>query len=79
MTTQVVERAGILMRVDYVITNDEMQFNDVRVLDADYRPCGPNLVPLLDPMLVLHEGAPFGSKSAKAERFLSTVLTEIQQ
>lgn len=83
MHTQVIERSGVMLQVEFVppVSADEViSFNSIRVLDGDYRPCGPNLVQLLDPLLVLspeHEGAQPGDTGVVAERLLSTLIDEV--
>lgn len=83
MHTQVVERAGVMLQVEFVppaSPEETITFYNIRVLDGDYRPCGPNLVQLLDPLLVLSsesEGAQPGDCGVVAERLLSTLIDEV--
>lgn len=82
MSQQVVERAGILLRVEFAKgppPNDEVTFSSIHVLDENYRACGPNLVPLLDPMLVLCDNSAEPGDSPMAERLLSTFIDEVKK
>lgn len=56
---------------------DQITFSSIRVLDENYRPCGPNLVQLLDPMLVLCDDTARPGDSPLAERLLSTFINEV--
>jgi hypothetical protein len=78
LQTQIVEHAGVLLWVEYDDVSPPT-FNTVRVLDGEYRPVGPNLVPLLnDLVLILKPEAQVGEE-VEAERFLSNILTEMGQ
>lgn len=71
------EHAGVMLAVDYTPGDDGIHsFNEVRVLDGDYRPTGPNLTSLLDTAFVLtgRQGDHFS-----AESFLSAIVTEIDE
>lgn len=57
----------------------QITFSSIRVLDENYRPCGPNLVPLLDPMLVLCDENAQPGDSPFAERLLSTFINEVEK
>ena len=52
MATHIYERAGVLLSIDY-LPGEEPTFNSVRVLDADYRPTGPELRDLFHELFVL--------------------------
>lgn len=66
---QLYEREGVILEIDYDLEPDTV-VNSVRVLDANYRATGPNLVAFLDEMFVL-TSADSGSK------FFSLVADEL--
>lgn len=69
--TQVVEYAGVMFRVEYEEhPEDPITFYTVHVLDAAYRPVGPNLVALMDGMLIM-------TNATEAEPLLSRIAEEI--
>jgi hypothetical protein len=42
------DSAGVSLRVEYTVASDGvLTFHNIKVLDADYRPVGPDLTPLL--------------------------------
>lgn len=61
MKTQVIDHSGVLMQVAYE-PEEPITFVSVHVLDENYRPIGPNIMPLLDGMVVMltsKEATPF--------------------
>ena len=66
---QLYEREGVILEIDYDLEPDTV-VNSARVLDANYRATGPNLVSFLDGMFVL-TSADGGSK------FFSLVADEL--
>lgn len=71
MPSLVYESAGVNLRVEYSVAPDNIPvFESIRVLDGDYRPCGPELLPLLANLLYLHT-------PLEAESFLSVLSGEI--
>jgi hypothetical protein len=70
------EHEGVMLRVDYEPGADGIPtFNDVRVLDADYRPVGPNLTNMLDSTLLMSPPDALGEHSAMT--FLSAIVEEL--
>jgi hypothetical protein len=70
MNTQIIDRSGVLMQVSYEegrpatpdAPAEPITFHSVFVLDGDYRPTGPDILPLLDGMTVMispSEATPF--------------------
>jgi hypothetical protein len=51
MSTQLIERAGIIMQVDFCYDKDGLIFESVHLLGDDYKPCGPNILAFLDDMI----------------------------
>ena len=66
----VVDRAGVLFEVRYMRGAQCILLSSVRVMDASYRPTGPNLAPFLLETYTLVE--PF-----VAESVLSTIVGEL--
>lgn len=78
MNYHISEHAGVLLHVDY--TKDEAgipTFECVRVMDANYRPIGPNLRHLLDTAMLLTP-CPGEPDTQAAESVLSAITGEIQ-
>ncbi len=74
MSVHIHDSAGVSLRVEYAIASDGVLiFHNIKVLDADYRPVGPDLTPLLHHLLVLTNINP-----PQGEHFLSTLVAEIQ-
>ena len=74
MSVHIHDSAGVSLRVEYAIASDGVLiFHNIKVLDADYRPVGPDLTPLLHTLLVLTNVNP-----PQGEHFLSTLVAEIQ-
>lgn len=69
------EHRGVMLRVDYA-EGAEPTFNDVRVLDANYRPVGPNLTPLLDNTLLMND-KPDDQGEFSAATFLSAIVEDL--
>lgn len=63
METTLQDHGGTLFEVQYTWGSDNVpEIASLRVLDADYRPAGPNLAPFLDTMLIMvapGEATPF--------------------
>lgn len=71
MPSLVYENAGVTLRVEYSIAEDGVPvFESIRVLDGNYRPCGPELAPFLAKLAYLHS-------PLEAELFLSILSGEI--
>jgi hypothetical protein len=63
---------GVVLRVEYHIDGPDVVFDDIRVLDTDYRPVGPDVKQFLDGLfLLLVEDPPTG------EKYLSIITGEI--
>lgn len=69
------EHRGIYLRVDYEPTVPPT-FNSVRVVDANYRPIGPDLQPLLHDTLLVTTPA-MGGADAEAQTFLSSIVEDL--
>lgn len=74
MTTYLHEQDGVTLAVEW--TRDEegvINFGPIHALDAAYRPCGPDLAPLLHNLyLLIQEHPPL------MEPYLSTIVTAIE-
>lgn len=66
----VVDVQGILFQVEHVGSPPDL--HSVRVLDGDYRPCGPNLALLFHNLLMLDDAA-----SDEATRLLSIIVEDL--
>lgn len=74
MSKQLFEHAGVLLQVQYEVVHDEVVFESVHALDADYRPVGPDLTSLLDDMLICDTPG-----CVEAQRILSKIAGEIHE
>lgn len=55
MASHLYEFAGITLHVDYAMDPDDLpNIQSVRVLGADYQPCGPDLCDLLVRLVFMH-------------------------
>lgn len=71
MPSLLYENAGVTLRVEYSIAEYKVPvFESIRVLDGKYRPCGPELIPLLANLLYMHS-------PLEAEPLLSVITGEI--
>lgn len=73
------EHAGIHLHVDYTPANsaaDLPTFHTVRVLDANYRPTGPDLTTLLHHTLLL-AAEPTPGERTDAITFLSAIAADL--
>lgn len=68
------EHAGVMLDVQYQ-PGDPPTFQSVRVLGADYKPTGPNLLPLLHTTAILEMTA--DAEVVQATRFLSAIVEEL--
>lgn len=74
MITHIYEYKGVHFRVTYVLIEDNVpEFDSVYMLDANYRPVGPNLVEMFGDIVVMTNYSPM-----EAEPFLSTIVKEIK-
>lgn len=64
-----------MLHVDYE-PGDEPVFNSIHVMDADYRPVGPNLFPLLHQTLVVDADPEVGDE-LEAQTFVSAICEEL--
>lgn len=64
------EHAGVMLDVDYIPGNPPT-FQSVKVLGADYKPTGPNLLPML------HTTAIVNADETEAMRFLSAIVEDL--
>jgi hypothetical protein len=74
MTTYLHEQDGVTLAVEW--HQDEegvINFGPIHALDATYRPCGPDLAPLLHGVYVLVSTDP-----PAVESYLSTLVTAIE-
>lgn len=70
--TYLYERAGVTLHVEYAVDPDGvLNFKRIRVADADYQPCGPDLCDFLNPMVLM-------ATPQEGEHFLSVLVGEIQ-
>lgn len=70
------EHEGVMLRVDYDPGDDGVPtFHEVRVLDSEYRPVGPNLTNMLDSTLLMSPPDALGGYSAMT--FLSAIVEEL--
>lgn len=77
MKHHIFEHCGVMLHVDY--SNDQhgiAQFHDIRVMDGNYRPCGPDLRPLLHQALLI-TNAPVTGARLDAHTFLSAIAMEL--
>lgn len=50
----IVEHEGVLLELTYEVGSDDLpEFQEIRALGEDYKPTGPNLLPVFDSSLVL--------------------------
>ena len=70
------EHAGIMLDVDYTPGADEdggAIFNKIRVLGENYKPVGPDLIPLLMSSMIMTRGLP----RPEASMFLAAIAGEL--
>ena len=67
---------GVQFRVSYDLTGNELKFQGIRLLGADYQPVGPDLCDFLHRLVVLH-GDPTDDVYPEGERYLSLIVREI--
>lgn len=72
MPAHLYEFAGITLHVEYAFNADDgvPTINSVRVLNADYQPCGPDLIDWLQRLVFMHT-------PEEGEAMLSIVVGEI--
>lgn len=68
------EHSGVMLSVDYEQGSPPL-FRSVRVLGADYKPTGPDLLPLLHSVAFVGPASPLGL--AAAQHFLSAIVEEL--
>ena len=81
MTTHIHEsESGVSLRVTYSLIAGDLEFRDIRVLDGNYAPVGPDLCDFLHGLVVL-QGAPSKDENGEiypaGERYLSLLVREI--
>lgn len=67
------EHAGVMLEVDYspgTKADPQPTFHTIHVIDANYRACGPNLIPFLHNTLRM-------VALGEAETFLSTIVADL--
>ena len=75
-TTHIFEHNDTLLQVNFTRGDDGIPtFKSVFLLDASYRPVGPNLVPLLHDVMLVSEENEQGFR--EAETFLSHIVAEL--
>lgn len=74
--SHIFEHNDTLLLVNFVREPDGVPtFKSVFVLDAEYKPVGPNLVPLLHDVMLVSEENDEGFR--EAETFLSHIVSEL--
>lgn len=77
MLTHIFEHSGVLLHVEYSRNaSDETHFHSVRVMDPQYRPTGPELIPLLHQSLLLDTEPVMGMR-VDAKTFLSAIAEDL--
>lgn len=67
------EHGGVTLHVQYSVGEDSIPtIETVRVLGDSYRPCGPDLVDFLQPMVLMHS-------AAEGEAMLSVIAGELYE
>lgn len=69
------EHSGVMLRVDYT-PGEEPTFHSIHVMDASYRPIGPDLTQLLHKTVLLDD-EPVEGQLANAQPFLSAICEEL--
>jgi hypothetical protein len=72
MAAHLYDYAGVTLHVDYTLDTEDgvPTINSVRVLDATYAPCGPDLVDWLQRLVFMHT-------PTNGEAMLSIIVGEI--
>ena len=72
MPAHIYEYAGVSLYVDYVVNVEDNipTINSIRVLDANYAPCGPDLVDWLQRLVFMHT-------VTNGEAMLSVIVGEL--
>ena len=74
--SHIFEHNDTLLQVNFTKEDDGVpNFRSVFVLDSQYRPVGPNLVPLLHDVMLVSEENDEGFR--EAETFLSHIVAEL--
>lgn len=76
----VYEQAGVLLHVEYSEQEEVVDFHTVRVMDAEYRPVGPNLVELFHNLLVTDIDLPLelnNVENVQASTILSRIVDDL--
>jgi hypothetical protein len=78
MTTHIHEDStGVCMRVEYLNDGQGIEFVDVRVLDSNYLPVGPDLRGMLHNLVYITTNTDSGE--VMGTRFLATIVQEIEK
>lgn len=65
---------GVFLQVTYHTEDDAPTVTDIRVLDGDYRPTGPDLTEFLNRLVYISASK---DGSVDGERFISTIIGEL--
>ncbi len=77
ITTHIYEHAGVMLNVQYT-PGDPPTFQDIRVLDRNYRPTGPDLQPLLHSAFFLESAKDENEQPCMdAQTILSAIVADL--
>ncbi len=72
------EYGGVMLRANYEMSEGVPTFHSVHLLDADYKPVGPNLHVFLHNLAIVHGSPHRRGKPSLATPILSAITEEIQ-
>ena len=77
MKTYIYEHpTGVCLEVKYELEGGMFCFDSVRLIGEQYRAVGPNLGPMLDPLVMLEGPVQEDGSCALGQKFLSLIIEE---